>query len=190
MDLLEDAVAVTEDVVAPASHRVYVGNLSWGTDANKLKEHMAGFVGEGFIKGANIFMERSGRSKGCGIVEFETAEAAATVMAEANDTELEGRLIFVREDREPPRARSNGGRQLFVRNLPYSTTWQALKDWVRSADVGDVLRADVLRNRDNTSKGVGTVLMSTEEAAEAAIQALDGQEMDGRPVSVQLDKYA
>ena len=42
----------------------------------------------------------SGRSKGCGIVEFSTADEAAEAMASLTDTELDGRVIGVREDRE------------------------------------------------------------------------------------------
>jgi hypothetical protein len=41
-----------------------------------------------------------GRSKGCGIVEFADAAGARRAMAELSDTELGGRNIFVREDRE------------------------------------------------------------------------------------------
>lgn len=48
-----------------------------------------------------LVLEANGRSKGCGLVEYATQEEAAKAIAELNNTELEGRLIFVREDREP-----------------------------------------------------------------------------------------
>lgn len=35
------------------------------------------------------------------IVEFETVEMAQAAIDKLNDTKLDGRLIFVREDREP-----------------------------------------------------------------------------------------
>ena len=74
--------------------------------------------------------EAYGRSKGCGLVEYASQEEAAKAIAELNSTELEGRLIFVREDREPeggsisklakraaaPRG-SSEGRQLYVGNV-------------------------------------------------------------------------
>jgi RNA recognition motif-containing protein len=41
-----------------------------------------------------------GRSKGCGIVEFATPDEAQRAITELNDTELMGRMVFVREDRE------------------------------------------------------------------------------------------
>ena len=49
---------------------------------------------------AEVMTERGdmhGRSKGCGIVEFEEAADAARAIAELNDTDMNGRLIMVRE---------------------------------------------------------------------------------------------
>jgi hypothetical protein len=39
------------------------------------------------------------------IVEFETPEEAENAIKNLNNTQLDGRMIFVREDREPPRPR-------------------------------------------------------------------------------------
>jgi RNA recognition motif-containing protein len=47
-----------------------------------------------------VFSGPDGRSKGCGIVEYTTPEDAQRAIAELNDTELMGRMVFVREDRE------------------------------------------------------------------------------------------
>jgi len=44
--------------------------------------------------------ERPGRSKGCGIVEFESPDEAIAAIEQLNDTDLGGRPIQVREDRE------------------------------------------------------------------------------------------
>lgn len=78
-----------------------------------------------------VLEEANGRSKGCGLVEYGTEDEANCAIATLNNTELEGRLIFVREDREPdggsiskiakrqsPLARGGGdGRQLYVGNV-------------------------------------------------------------------------
>ena len=45
-------------------------------------------------------MGNDGRSRGCGIVELATVEEAMSVIGGLHDTELMGRKIFVREDRE------------------------------------------------------------------------------------------
>eukprot|EP00580_Thalassiosira_gravida_P019677 CAMPEP_0201671736 /NCGR_PEP_ID=MMETSP0494-20130426/30511_1 /ASSEMBLY_ACC=CAM_ASM_000839 /TAXON_ID=420259 /ORGANISM="Thalassiosira gravida, Strain GMp14c1" /LENGTH=87 /DNA_ID=CAMNT_0048153187 /DNA_START=93 /DNA_END=353 /DNA_ORIENTATION=- len=79
------------------SNRVYVGNLSWSTSWQDLKDHMRD---AGEVQYAKVLQDRDGRSKGCGIVEFTSVEGAADAIEKLTDTELKGRKIFVREDRE------------------------------------------------------------------------------------------
>lgn len=80
------------------------------------------------------------------------------------------------------------GRQVFVGNLPYNTSWQDLKDHFRAC--GNVIRASVLKTFDGVSKGQGIVLYETTEGAEKAIQTLNNTEFQRRTIYVQLDKYA
>ena len=77
--------------------RVYVGNLSWNVDKEQLRQHMSE-VGD--VLYAEVLIEPSGRSKGCGIVEYANASQAALAMERMHNTTLNGRAIFVREDRE------------------------------------------------------------------------------------------
>ena len=49
---------------------------------------------------ADVLHGPDGRSKGCGLVEYSAPEEAQRAIQELNDTELMGRMIFVREDRE------------------------------------------------------------------------------------------
>ena len=88
------------------SNRVYVGNLSWQTSWQDLKDHMRD---AGDVQYAKVLQDRDGRSKGCGIVEFTTVEGAKDAIEKLTDTELKGRKIFVREDREDGNKRGGGG---------------------------------------------------------------------------------
>src|SRR5210317_2375582 len=88
------------------SNRVYVGNLSWSTSWQDLKDHMRD---AGDVQYAKILQDRDGRSKGCGIVEFTTVEGAQDAIEKLTDTELKGRKIFVREDREDGKRGGGGG---------------------------------------------------------------------------------
>lgn len=54
----------------------------------------------GNVKFVDLFQEPGGRSKGCAVVEYETAQEAHAAIRDLHDTDLMGRLIFVREDRE------------------------------------------------------------------------------------------
>lgn len=86
--------------------RVYVGNLSWEVAWQDLKDHM---VEAGEVVRAEVIKEPNGRSKGCGIVEFASDEGAKKAIATLTDTELKGRRIFVREDREITKHAGRGG---------------------------------------------------------------------------------
>ena len=75
------------------------------------------------------------------------------------------------------------GTKLYVGNLPYSTTNQELNDMF--APHGAVKSADVIMDRETgRSKGFGFVEMGSEEEAKAAIAALNGQQVNGRPLTV------
>lgn len=87
--------------------RVYVGNLSWNVSWQDLKDHMRS---AGEVTRADVMTGADGRSKGCGIVEYSTEEGAKEAVVTLNDTELNGRQIFVREDREERGSGSSGNR--------------------------------------------------------------------------------
>ncbi|ETW08381.1 hypothetical protein H310_00975 [Aphanomyces invadans] len=80
-----------------SGRRVYVGNLSWEVKWMHLKDHMRR---AGEVDQCDVLMEPSGRSKGCGLVTYRTVEMAREAIRTLTDTELMGRKIFVREDRE------------------------------------------------------------------------------------------
>lgn len=72
---------------------------------------------------------------------------------------------------------------IFVGNLSFSTT----NDTLRSAfeSFGEVTSANVITDRDTgRSRGFGFVEMASAEAANTAIEELDGSEIDGRRVNV------
>lgn len=70
------------------------------------------------------------------------------------------------------------GTEIFVGNLPFSTTWYSLKDLMRKA--GQVVRADVRLDSAGKSRGFGTVVFATEEAAAKAVEEFQGYEIEGR----------
>ena len=75
------------------------------------------------------------------------------------------------------------GKNLYVGNLSYEVNDQALEGMFR--EFGTVDSAKVIMDRDSgRSKGFGFVEMSSDEEAQAAIAALDGQECGGRNIKV------
>jgi cold-inducible RNA-binding protein len=75
------------------------------------------------------------------------------------------------------------GTRLYVGNLSYNVTNQSLETLF--ADFGRVQSAQVVQDRDTgRSKGFGFVEMSDNGQAQAAIEALNLKEVDGRALTV------
>lgn len=77
--------------------KLFVGSLSWGVTDEMLKE---AFEKAGVVLSARVITDReTGRSRGFGFVEMETAEAADAAIEMWNEQELDGRPVIVNEAR-------------------------------------------------------------------------------------------
>ena len=86
-----------EEVIEISTNRLYVHNLSWRVSWQDLKDH---FRQAGEVIHTKILTEGpGGRSKGCGIVEFESPEEAVAAIEQLNDSDLDGRPIQVALER-------------------------------------------------------------------------------------------
>ena len=75
------------------------------------------------------------------------------------------------------------GRKLYVGNLSYDVT-DGTREQMFAAH-GTVQSAQVIMDRDTgRSKGFGFVEMGSDQEAQAAIQALNGQQVEGRSLTV------
>ncbi|KAI6649090.1 Myelin expression factor 2 [Oopsacas minuta] len=188
--------------------KVVVDNLPYSVKWPEFKEFMKK---AGEVIFADVFMDNSGKSKGCGIVEYANIESADRAMSELDGQDFVGRRISVREDRYPevseqlkrnamgfsrgapvPSGLSSSGASgdpactVFVGNLDYEVSWQKLKDVFRVA--GLVIRSDIFVDRDSRSRGYGTVEFSIPKEALNAIMLFHGQMLNNRPMVVRMDK--
>jgi cold-inducible RNA-binding protein len=77
--------------------------------------------------------------------------------------------------------------KLFVGNLSFNTTENDLQD--AFAAHGTVVEANLMMDRmSGRSRGFGFITMSTPEEAQKAIEALNGSQIDGRAVTVNIAK--
>jgi len=75
------------------------------------------------------------------------------------------------------------GKNIYVGNLSYDTTQDQLQALFEAH--GEVSSVNVITDRDTgRPRGFAFVEMATEQAANAAIAALNGQEVDGRALTV------
>lgn len=165
---------------------VFVGNLSYNTTWQNLKDHMRQ---AGNVDKATILQGLDGKSKGCGIVVYQHPKDAQRAIRQLTDSMLDGRPIFVREDR----GQSNGtapssakGLSVFVGNLSYETRWQDLKDHMRQA--GNVDSATIFEGSDGRSKGCGIVVYQHPKDAQRALHQMQDTTLHGRNIFVREDK--
>jgi RNA recognition motif-containing protein len=75
------------------------------------------------------------------------------------------------------------GKKLYVGNLPYSVDSSELEQMFSAH--GTVTSAQIITDRETgRSKGFGFVEMANDQEAEAAINAMNGQDQGGRPLTV------
>jgi cold-inducible RNA-binding protein len=91
-------------------NKLYVGNLPYSATEQVLHET---FAECGTVRSAKIIMDReSGRSKGFGFVEMETAEQAQAAISKYNGMAWEGRAmnVTIAKPMQPREGGGGGGR--------------------------------------------------------------------------------
>ena len=73
-------------------------------------------------------------------------------------------------------------KELFVGNLPYSVTDEALTAHFGASGAASAM---VIKDRESgRSRGFGFVKYDDDAAADKAVEELNGKELDGRPLTV------
>ncbi|KAL8452318.1 hypothetical protein Emag_002437 [Eimeria magna] len=191
---LDGQEAEKEPEAGSSGCNVYVGNLAWSVRSAELQEHMSQ---AGEVVRADVFEDYQGRSKGCGVVTYKDEESAQRAIKELTDTLLQGGRGGYQGNHgggyqggqgnfQGSGSQGAGGRQVFVSNLPWKTSWHELKDLFR--ECGEVIRVEIMELPNGRSKGIGTVLFATHESAQHAIDTFNNYILDNRPISVRFDK--
>ena len=75
--------------------------------------------------------------------------------------------------------------KLFVGNLSFNATQEQLQGLFGAH--GAVLEVDIVKDRfSNRPRGFGFVTMETQEGADAAIKAINGKDLEGRALTVNI----
>lgn len=175
-------------VELPEGSKLFVGNLPFNLDNQQLGEL---FEGAGEVLDVNIITDReTGNSRGFGFVTMATVEEAEKGVELFNRYSLEGRLLTVNKAAprgtkfERPAQPASGGK-IYVGNLPWQADDNSLLQLF--SEHGKVLEARVVYDRETgRSRGFGFVTYSSESEVNDAIAALDGTELDGRPLRVNI----
>ncbi|KAL6660967.1 hypothetical protein ACP70R_000351 [Stipagrostis hirtigluma subsp. patula] len=173
----------------PEEAKVYVGNLPYDIDSEGLAQL---FDQAGVVEVAEVIYNReTGQSRGFGFVTMSTIEEADKAIEMFNRYDISGRLLNVNRAsprgtrmERPPRQFAPAFRA-YVGNLPWQVDDSRLLQLF--SEHGEVLNATVVYDRESgRSRGFGFVSMASKEELDDAISALDGQELDGRPLRVNV----
>lgn len=170
---------------------LFVGRLSWNIDDEWLRRE---FEPVGGVISARVIMERStGKSRGYGYVDFDSKSAAEKALQEYQGKELDGRPINLDMSTGKPHAsnpNTDRAKQfgdvpsapsdtLFVGNLSFNAERDSLFNTF--GEYGTVVSCRIPTHPDTQQpKGFGYVQFSSVDEAKAALEALNGEYLDGR----------
>ncbi|KAL0302176.1 UNVERIFIED_CONTAM: ribonucleoprotein, chloroplastic [Sesamum calycinum] len=173
----------------PEEAKLFVGNLPYDVDSEKLAQifYQAGVVEISEV----IYNRQTDQSRGFGFVTMRTVEEAEKAVEMFNKYDLNGRLLTVNkaaprgtQPERSPRVYEPSFR-MYVGNLPWQVDGARLEQVF--SEHGKVVDARVVLDRETgRSRGFGFVTMSSETELNDAIATLDGQNLDGRAIRVNV----
>ncbi|XP_050235004.1 28 kDa ribonucleoprotein, chloroplastic isoform X1 [Mercurialis annua] len=175
----------------PHKKKLYVVNLPWSLSVADIKN----LFGEcGTVTDVEIIKQSNGRSRGFAFVTMESAEEAQACVEKFDSHEVSGRIIRVEYAKRlkrpspppPPGTPDTETRhKLYVSNLAWKVRSTHLREFF-STNFSPVSSRVVFDGPSGRSSGYGFVSFATREEAEAAISALDGKELMGRPLRLKF----
>lgn len=177
---------VEESTEEPAT--LFVGRLSWSVDDEWLKRE---FEPCGGVISARVMMERAtNKSRGYGYVDFISKAAAEKALNEMQGKEIDGRPINLDMSSSKPKPSNDRAKKfgdvpsapsdtLFVGNLSFNAERSLLYDIFGA--YGTVVSCRVPTHPDTQQpKGFGYVQFSSVDEAKSALEALNGEYIEGR----------
>ncbi|KAM0891620.1 hypothetical protein ACQ4PT_026296 [Festuca glaucescens] len=171
---------------ASSATKLYFGNLPYNCDSALL----AGIVQDHAIpEMVEVLYDRTtGRSRGFAFVTMSTLEDCERVIKNLDGTMYSGRTMRVNmADKPKPKLPlyPETEHKLFVGNLSWTVTPDMLIEAFQKC--GNVVGARVLYDGETgRSRGYGFVCYSTKEEMDQAIETLNGTEIEGREIRVNL----
>lgn len=159
--------------------KIYIGNLSSRVSEREIYDTFGKYGSIRKVELKNHY----------GFVEYQSSGEAHDAVREMNGYSFDHQKVNVElakgsKPRHNPPSRSDY--KLTVDNLSSDVSWQMLKDHMRTA--GEVIYADIMKDRSGRSKGYGVVEFKTLDDMERAIKDLDGTKLGGTYIRVSEDR--
>lgn len=157
---------------------VFIKNLDKAIDNKAMYDTFSAF---GNILSCKVAQDDKGESKGYGFVHFETEEAATMSIDKVNGMLLNDKKVFVgrfipRKEREKALGEKNKlFTNVYVKNFGEDLTEELLQTMFEK--FGKITSSKVMSKDDGKSRGFGFVAFEDTEAAERAVEALNGKQL-------------
>lgn len=157
---------------------VFIKNLDKSIDNKAMYDTFSAF---GNILSCKVAQDENGVSKGYGFVHFETEEAANKSIEKVNGMLLNCRKVYVgrfipRKEREKELGeKAKLFTNVYVKNFGEDLTEEELRNMFEK--YGRITSYKIMSKDDGKSKGFGFVAFEDPEAAERAVQELNGKEI-------------
>lgn len=157
---------------------VFIKNLDKTIDNKAMYDTFSAF---GNILSCKVAQDEKGVSKGYGFVHFETEEAATMSIDKVNGMLLNDKKVFVgrfipRKEREKALGEKNKlFTNVYVKNFGDELGDETLQHMFEK--FGKITSHKVMSKDDGKSRGFGFVAFESAEAAEAAVEELNGKEL-------------
>lgn len=159
---------------------LYVGDLDFNVTDSQLYDL---FSQVGQVVSVRVCRDLSTRrSLGYGYVNYSNPQDAARALDMLNFTPLNSKSIRIMYSHRDPSIRKSGTGNIFIKNLDKAIDHKALHDTFSS--FGNILSCKIATDNSGQSKGYGFVQFDTEEAAQTAIDKLNGMLLNDKQVFV------
>jgi len=165
---------------------VFIKNLDKSIDNKAMYDTFSAF---GNILSCKVAQDVDGNSKGYGFVHFETEEAAVNAIQKVNGMLLNDKKVFVgrfvpRKEREKELGeKAKKFTNVYVKNFGEELGDEKLKEIF--SKYGKITSYKVIMaDEGGKNKGFGFVSFEDSEAAEKAVEELNGMEMAGKTLYV------
>jgi polyadenylate-binding protein len=164
---------------------IFIKNLDKSIDNKDMYDTFSTF---GTILSCKVATDEHGNSKGYGFVHFETEEAANKAIDKVNGMLLSDKKLYVgrfipRKEREKELGeKAKRFTNVYIKNFPDGMNEEKLRDLFEA--FGKITSYKVMSDETGKSRCFGFVAFEDAEAAEDAVNQLNGKEMDGKTVYV------
>lgn len=176
---------------------IYINNVDTSLSDEALRDLFAPF---GTIRSAVVMKDESGKSKGFGFINYDTAEEAERAVQNMNGKEIGGKPLYVGRAQKKTERESELRQKFEQLKMEHMQKYQGVNLYIKNLDdetddeklravfsvFGPITSCRVMKDAKGVSRGFGFVCFSTPEEATRAVTEMNGKIIGSKPLYVAL----